>query len=976
MNWIRFSRRLTWVAMLSIGLPFGILTEAAQAKKNVLVIHSYHPELSWTAALKRGIDQAFPTESTAEEINRNSILPVNEQPLASGDDNVQLWHEFLDAKRYPKLNHKKDFFQQLQAKYSETDLDLIIVSDDPGLNAVMSERDTYFPDLPIVFLGINTVRPEVLNLANATGVFEFHAQEETIVEAIRQTNSEGIIFLADSSASSTGHVEKLRDLRQASGEPIKVEVVTDLIPENITNEFASYPGHWPVFMLGQLRQNTADRALISFEQSSRLLREQINNPLYSSGFTHLNNGVVGGKILDGEHHAKQAVELVRQVLDGTPVDSLAPIIEAETTWIFDAQELKRLNISIEDLPTSTVLINNPPSFYQENRGLIWLNVAALTGAMTIIALLVEVIRRRAIAARILQTNHQRYEDIATLGATVFWEIDAEMKFTYVSGDTSAFNGLTPEQLLGQTLGSIVAHHPRLDFDWDGFVAAFEDHQPICNFTFRAHQEARAIRVFQLSGKPIFDEREQFQGYRGVKREITEQLYLAETLAYQATYDSLTGLINRQEFDLRLKTAVQRVQRYKTQIVLCYLDLDQFKIVNDTAGHLVGDQLLAELSQVIQQSVRGADDLGRLGGDEFGLLLEGCSISQANQICENIIERVRAYRFRWENRQFQVGVSIGIIPIQADGSDAVSLLSRADLACYKAKDLGRGRIYSTTAQDVALTTRQTQMVHLANVPRAIEENRFYLMQQPIQAIVPISKVGQTAGAERAVVHPDQLSSTTHFEVLLRLRDEQGRSVSPGLFIPEAERYGVIGMIDRWVLKTVLQRGAPFCHQPGDLISVNLSGASINDERFLIEALDWLDASPLAPHYLCFEITETAAISHLDQAKSFIYAMKDVGAKFALDDFGSGLSSFGYLRELPVDFLKIDGSLVKKIHLDPCDRAMVALINDIAHMMGMETIAEFVENDQILRCLEEIGVDYAQGYGIGKPEPLDFSLMATR
>ena len=969
-----------WAAMLGTCIPVLAWTEAAQAKKNVLVIHSYHAELSWTAALKRGLDQALMPEALVEEMNDAAILPTEATASRNDSETIQLWHEFLDAKRYPNLTHQELFFQQLREKYAHTDLDLIMVSDDPGLNAVLSERETYFPDLPIVFLGINQVTPERLNLANATGVFESHAQGETIAEALRQTQAEGIIFLADSSASSAADIESFQHLKQVSGEPAQVEIVTDLTPDIITAKLAPYPKHWPVFIMGQLRRNDAQSSLIGFEQSSRLLRSQIDNPIYSSSFMHLGNGVVGGKTLNGEHHAKQAVGLVRQILEGISIESLPPLTEAENTWTFDAQELKRLKLKTQDLPEGTVLINEPTSFYQNNRTLIWLNLAALTAALTIIVLLAEIIRRRAIAARILQTNQQRYEDITSLGSTVFWELDAEMKFTYVSGDTSAFNGLTPEQLSGQTLESIVAYHPSFDFDWEGFVRAFDDRQSLYNFTFRAHQEAKAIRVFQISGKPIFDEREQFHGYRGVKREITEQLYLAETLAYQATYDSLTGLINRQEFDLRLKTAVQRVQRYDTQVVLCYLDLDQFKIVNDTAGHLVGDQLLAELAQVIQQSVRGADDLGRLGGDEFGLLLEGCSLSRANQICETIIERVRDYRFRWENRQFQVGVSIGIVPIQADGSDAVALLSRADLACYKAKDLGRGRIYSTTGQDIALATRQTQMVHLANVPRAIEESRFYLMQQPIQAIVPIIQSSPNGtddeAPERAIVHPGKRHSTTHFEVLLRLRDEQGRSVSPGLFIPEAERYGVIGMIDRWVLKTVLQRGAPFCHQPGDLISVNLSGASINDERFLVDALAWLDASPLASHYLCFEITETAAISHLDQAKSFIYAMKDVGVKFALDDFGSGLSSFGYLRELPVDFLKIDGSLVKKIHLDPCDRAIVALINDIAHMMGMETIAEFVENDQILRCLEEIGVDYAQGYGIGKPEPLDLSFMAAR
>lgn len=647
-------------------------------------------------------------------------------------------------------------------------------------------------------------------------------------------------------------------------------------------------------------------------------------------------------------------------LTGAKARPLPPLPNSHRRRISAAQQLQRPGLPQTELPQEgpvvlpqqTSLPNQPPL-------LPWLTGATLAGLLGMVASLVELLRRRVITANQLEISQQRYEDIALAGKNVFWEMDANLCFTYTSGDTSIFAGLLPAQLLGQPLAKVVQAHPRFDFDLKGFEQVVAERQPLYNFTFRLRQSEKAIRIFQLTGKPILSEAGEFSGYRGITREITEELHLAETLAYQATYDGLTGLINRQEFDLRLKQAVQRVHRYNTQTILCYLDLDQFKIVNDTAGHLVGDRLLAELAEILKQSVRHADDLGRLGGDEFGLLLEGCSIDQAKTLCDNLVRQVQAFRFRWQGHQFQVGVSIGLVPILADGSDAATLLSQADMACYRAKDLGRGRVYIAANGDQVLAHRRTQMLHLANVPLALEENRFYLMQQ---AIRPVQEPG-----------PGQPAAPPHFEVLLRLRDDRGKSVSPGLFIPEAERYGFIGMIDRWVLQTVLRHGAQFCNEPNAVVSVNLSGVSLADERFLMDAIHWIESSQLNPRCLCLEITETAAISHLDQAKQFIYAMKDLGVRFALDDFGSGVSSFGYLRQLPVDYLKIDGSLVRNMHVERSDRAIVALVNDIAHMMGMKTIAEFVEQEQILTCLQELGVDYAQGYGIAKPELLGFTLL---
>ena len=362
---------------------------------------------------------------------------------------------------------------------------------------------------------------------------------------------------------------------------------------------------------------------------------------------------------------------------------------------------------------------------------------------------------------------------------------------------------------------------------------------------------------------------------------------------------------------------------------------------------MGDRLLSELAQLLQGMIRKEDTLGRLGGDEFGLLLEGCSITKAEQVCEQLISTINNYRLKWKTVEFDVGVSIGMVGINNNITDAAELLSRADLACYQAKNLGRGRVYIVENNHQELNLQQTQMGHIANVSQAIEENRFYLVKQLIKPIVDDGKQPQ------------------HYEILLRLKDRLGNSISPEEFIPVAERYGVITIVDRWVLKTILNSYAKCFAAKQTLLSINLSGASINDERFTNFAIDLIQKSQVPGDRLCFEITETAATAQIGHAQKFMSAMKNLGVKFALDDFGSGLSSFSYLRNLSIDYLKIDGSLVKAIGDREYDRAIVNSINELAHLRGIKTIAEFVDNDLILQYLGKISIDYAQGYITGKP-----------
>jgi diguanylate cyclase (GGDEF)-like protein len=386
--------------------------------------------------------------------------------------------------------------------------------------------------------------------------------------------------------------------------------------------------------------------------------------------------------------------------------------------------------------------------------------------------------------------------------------------------------------------------------------------------------------------------------------------------------------------------------------VCYLDLDQFKIINDTCGHVAGDELLKRLGRVLAQQVRRQDTLARLGGDEFGVLLEHCSMHVAERVANALRRTIEDFRFAWEKQVFGIGVSIGVVPIQGLGQSVSSILSAADAACYAAKDRGRNRIHIYHEGDVELARRHGEMRWVNRIQTALEENRFELARQPIVSL------STTAGAD------------THYELLLRMRDEDGNIVLPEAFLPAAERYNLSVKLDRWVVREafrLLTRDPDHLEQLF-LCSINLSGVSLADEDFLIFVTTELASTGLPPGKVCFEITETAAIANLPGAMRFIEVLRRIGCRFALDDFGSGLSSFAYLKSLPVDFLKIDGVFVKDIAEDPIDRELVRSINEIGHVMGKRTIAEFVESQEILTALNEIGVDYAQGFELGKPELL--------
>jgi diguanylate cyclase (GGDEF)-like protein/PAS domain S-box-containing protein len=454
---------------------------------------------------------------------------------------------------------------------------------------------------------------------------------------------------------------------------------------------------------------------------------------------------------------------------------------------------------------------------------------------------------------------------------------------------------------------------------------------------------------ESTASPIRDGKGNVTGGVLVFHDVSESRELNRRLSYHASHDILTGLVNRREFENRLERALRSAKAREASYAVCYLDLDQFKIVNDSCGHSAGDALLGQLGALLKSKIRWRDTLARLGGDEFGVLLESCSLDEAMQTAESLRMAISEYRFMWEDRSFRLGVSIGVVPITADNDDVAGLLSAADSACAAAKEAGRNRIHSFQENDIDLMRRRREMQWAARINTALEENRFELFRQTIQPL-------QTE------------EDGAHYEILLRMRDENGGIISPGLFIEAAERYGITPSIDRWVIRTAFRWLVSEADERErlSLCSINLSGQSLGDDKFLPFVTDQFRMSGLDATKICFEITETAAIASYSQANRFINALKELGCKFALDDFGTGLSSFGYLKHFPVDYLKIDGSFVKEILHDPIDREMVRSINEIGHLTGKQTIAEFAENEEIITMLRGMGIDYAQGYGVSEPK----------
>ncbi|MFH7241957.1 MAG: EAL domain-containing protein [Spirulina sp.] len=534
--------------------------------------------------------------------------------------------------------------------------------------------------------------------------------------------------------------------------------------------------------------------------------------------------------------------------------------------------------------------------------------------------------------------------------------DVAGRVQFINPVTESLTGWSLAEALGRPISEIIRllnEETRESVENPVFQALRESTiVELATDTVLLSRDGREIAIDDSAG-PIRDRKGRTVGAVMVFHDVTQARQLTRQVFWQAMHDPLTGLVNRRAFEHRLEQAIHNAQIYNDGHVLCYLDLDKFKIVNDTCGHKVGDELLRQITALLQTHIRKTDTLARLGGDEFGLLLNQCELDQGLKVADIVRETVQDFRFTWDNHLFTIGVSIGVVPITAQVRDLETLLVSADAACYAAKNGGRNRVHLFQADDDDLVQQQGDIRWANRITSALEHQQFCLFVQTIQ---PTQR------------QPHQLD---HAEVLIRLMEDDGTLIPPMAFIPAAERYGMIGAIDRWVVSTLFQNWdqvQPAADQPPMQYAINLSASSLTDDRMIDFLQQQFIDYRVPPHLICFEITETAAVANLAKASQFIQQLRKLGCHFALDDFGSGMSSFTYLKHLPVDYLKIDGSFVKDMVDDPIDSAMVEAISRISQVMGLKTVAEYVENDAILQCLEALGVDFAQGFGIAKPIPL--------
>lgn len=436
-------------------------------------------------------------------------------------------------------------------------------------------------------------------------------------------------------------------------------------------------------------------------------------------------------------------------------------------------------------------------------------------------------------------------------------------------------------------------------------------------------------------------------------DVDDTYKLNELLTFQARHDDLTKLPNRKALEQRLTRVIESAHSEETEHALAIIDLDQFKLINDTCGHDAGDEFLRRIGRLLKTVLRKRDTIARIGGDEFAVLIEDCTVASARSAADALRSAVESFAFEWNGRSYRLSASIGIVPINTASDSAGSVLSMADTACYAAKESGRNQIHVYHTDNAPVAQHHGEMRWATSISEALAKNRFDLT---FQTITPLN------GGNR---------ERLHYEILLRMRDETGAVIMPGEFLPAAERYNLADKIDRWVISRVFEwmRQRPSEVAAMEMCCINLSGQSIGNVGILRFLLEQFQYGEVIPQKICFEITETAAVADLMQATRFINQLKDFGCQFALDDFGTGFSSLAYLKQLPVDYLKIDGAFVRDMATDSIDFAMVRSINDIGHVMGKQTIAEFVEDDQTLELLRDVGVDYAQGYTIARPTPID-------
>lgn len=581
---------------------------------------------------------------------------------------------------------------------------------------------------------------------------------------------------------------------------------------------------------------------------------------------------------------------------------------------------------------------------------------AYQGLPALLITLVEMGPRTTASTAVTRARPTAWETLDSIGEGVI-TTDAGGHIDYMNQAAEQLMGVAGPDALGKLITEVIAlvdeNDRRSLGDPVKQCLASKTRVTVGRRGLMVSRSGETERSVELSASPLKNQRSELVGAVVVVRDVSEMRGLTQQMSYQASHDALTGLANRREFERRVQESLESARANSARHALCYLDLDRFKAVNDSCGHAAGDSMLREVAALIKDTVRDSDTVGRLGGDEFGLLLVGCPLEKARQIADDVVQKVNDYRFVWKDKIFTIGVSVGLLEVSSESGALEEVISAADSACYVAKKQGN-HVHVYSSRDEAAARHRGEIQWLQKLQFALKEGRFELLMQPIVA------TSSTTGDGPA------------FEVLLRLQDDAvPGGIPPSEFLRAAERYRLMGEVDRWVVQnsfTALGRGG--IRLPvGRRLAINLSGQTLGDPQFLEFVVDCLDRTGVSPYQICFEVTENAVITNMEHSRRFIGVLHGMGCHFALDDFGRGLSSFGNLKNLALDYLKIDGSFISNLAADTVNQALVAAMIKLARTLKFKVVAEHVEDMGALEAAKRMGVDFVQGYQLGRPQPMN-------
>lgn len=579
------------------------------------------------------------------------------------------------------------------------------------------------------------------------------------------------------------------------------------------------------------------------------------------------------------------------------------------------------------------------------------------GKKAIQSTIIDVTERRR-AEEGLRWSEQRFRDFADTAADWFWELDADLRLSYLSERYHEITGNSAQHLLGLTHTEWLQTICPTESACEVHIEQLEKDCEFQNLDLAVIGADGEPRMHTISGKPVFDQNGTFQGYRGTGRDVTGPHRMSRQLAHQASHDSLTGLVNRREFEQRLHRVLDTARSGNGEHALCYLDLDQFKVVNDTCGHSAGDHLLQQVSAMLRNQVRQRDTLARLGGDEFGVIIEHCDLLQAERLTENLRKAICGFRFVWHGASFHIGVSIGLVPISRTAQSVADILSAADNACYLAKERGRNRVHVCSSNDLDLARRRQEAHWLTRINNALEEDLFSLVLHPVIQLNPTSS-------------PDGETAKESVELHLRMQDNQGGEIPAAVFLPAAERYHIASELDRWALQHALSWLGEDADRASTLkhCCIDLSSASLRDDDFVDSAVILLNQSAVAAGKICFGLPEVTLLDGNSASSRFIDCMRELGAHFAVNGFGTGQATVRVIGQLPVDSLKLHADIVNDVVDNPVARTLARNLVEIARMTGKQSVAPRVESKAALEVLRELGVEFGVGPAIGIPRAIE-------